>query len=97
MSTLERELAETRKRLEALEAKNAELERQMIVGTDDDDSPMERCEKSGGHRVEPKTWPPPQPTNPLEKPSQAEVCVRCGCHVIVYDRPQKGVTVIKPS
>lgn len=59
-----------------------------------------RCERTGGHVVRAKTWPPhevmgtPGPNNP---PAMPLTCERCGCWVIVYDRPQATVRVIKPE
>ncbi len=56
------------------------------------------CEESGGHRLTVKTWPP-RARHPSSKrpPHIVGKCDRCGCHLIVYDPPQEGITVVKPA
>jgi len=95
-------------RLAELEMQNAELMRKLAVAEAKLNTPppafpentMLRCEQTGGHLVKPKTWPPTDvigAVSPNNQPSMALKCERCGCWVIVYDRPQASVRVVKPE
>ena len=56
------------------------------------------CEEGRGHLPKVKIWPPKMRHGSSRRtPSTPGVCTRCGCHVIIYDPIQAGLTIILPD